>query len=154
MKVTFLKALVIVVGCAALAAGAGYGLGRIQTATPAAESTADNAKKPEPQFVDVGQLVVPVFVEGKTSAFVMIQVTLEAVNDKAATQLRSRLPVARSVVLQSLFGLAANGAFDARTADPAGVAKSLRQSLNQELSTELVKTVLIDRLLRQDNSRS
>jgi flagellar protein FliL len=158
MKLGSGKAIVILAGCAFLAASGGYGYGRLRAylSEPPAETAdgaeTDPAKKPE--FVDVGQLVVPVMKDGRTTAFILTQITLEAAGKEMAEALRQRLPNARSALLQSLFGLSAGGAFDTRTVEPVKVARALKENLNQELKGNLVKAVLIDRLLRQENTKN
>lgn len=56
-------------------------------------------------------------------------------------------------MLQGLFGLAGSGFFDGPPVDPAVAARALKQATNEQLGAELVKAVLIDRLLRQGNTR-
>lgn len=152
--------LAIFVLCAALAAAGGYGLGRLQQAQAASApgSTADKpGEKPEetggPFYVDVGQLMVPVLADGRTAAFILTQVTLQTGSADQANLIRRRLPHARSALLQALFGLAGSGAFDGPSVDPATVARSLKQAAGEQLGPDLVRAVLIDRLMRQENTR-
>jgi flagellar FliL protein len=142
--------------CAALAAAGGYGLGRLQLygdAAAAPAASAPGAEAAGPFYVEVGQLMVPVLVDGRTTAFILTQVTLEAAGAEQASLIRRRLPHARNALLQGLFGLAGAGAFDGPAVDPAAAARALKQAANEQLGAELVKTVLIDRLLRQENTR-
>ncbi|HYD69571.1 hypothetical protein [Azospirillum sp.] len=153
----------VVAICAALAAGAGYGLGRFQlyseaaAAAPApgsAQGTAPGAEAAGPFYVDIGQLMVPVLADGRTTAFILAQITLEAASADQANLIRRRLPHARNALLQGLFGLAGSGAFDGPSVDPAAAARTLKQAANEQLGSELVKAVLLDRLLRQENTRA
>lgn len=149
--------------CAALAGAAGYGIGRLQLTlgageTVAAEPQAEAAPEaltdgPGPFYVEVGQLMVPVLVEGRTNAFILTQITLQTGSVEQANRLRLHLPHARNALLQALFGMAGAGAFDGPSVDPAAVAKSLKQAAAEQLGPELVRAVLIDRLMRQENTR-
>ncbi len=154
--------LAVFVLCAALAAAGGYGLGRLQraeaaTAAAPGATTDKSAEKPEeaggPFYVDVGQLMVPVLADGRTTAFILTQITLQTGSADQANLIRRRLPHARNALLQALFGLAGSGAFDGPSVDPAAVARSLKQAAGDQLGPGLVRAVLIDRLLRQENTR-
>ncbi len=155
--------LSVFVLCAALAGAAGYGAGRLQLmlgaeekapAEPQAEAVAEmTADGPGPFYVEVGQLMVPVLVEGRTNAFILTQITLQAGSADQANVLRRHLPHARNALLQALFGMAGAGAFDGPAVDPAAVARSLKQATAEQLGPELVRAVLIDRLMRQENTR-
>lgn len=143
---------------AAVAAGIGYGIGRLDLGTRAAseQAAADKEKPlegPGPFLVDIGQLMVPVLVDGRTNAFILTQITLEAGSVEQANQIRRHMIHARSALLQGLFGLAGTGFFDGPTVDPAAASRALRQSANEQLGSNIVKGVLIDRLMRQENTR-
>ncbi len=147
---------VIAFGAAAvLAFATGYGAGRFQmwreVMPPAAPQIAEATDGPF--YVEAGQLVVPVWLDGRTQAFILTQITLEAAGTEEANLLRRRLPQARSALLQSLYGLAGSGFFDGPTVVPAEAARALQDGANAQLGQPLVKAVLIDRLLRQDNTR-
>ncbi|MGQ9369326.1 hypothetical protein [Azospirillum sp. ST 5-10] len=161
-----MKALLLFSVAAGLAFAGGYGAGRYELAARAAAPPADGAQEAEepagragedgaagPYYVEAGQFVVPVLAQGRTEAFILAQVTLEAGDGEGADLVRRRLPHARSAMLEGLFGLAQSGAFDGPAVDPAAVAGALRASANGQFSAGPVKAVLIDRLLRQDNSR-
>ena len=94
---------------------------------------------------------------GRTIAFILTQVTLEASSADDALLVRRRLPHARSAMLEALFDLAGQGRFNGPSVDPQGVATALLAGANGTLtsqeSTQPVRAVLIDRLLRQDNTR-
>ncbi|QCO18791.1 hypothetical protein D3869_26260 (plasmid) [Azospirillum brasilense] len=147
--------------CAALAAAVGYGIGRLQLtlgAEKAVEQTAGAGPDlptdgPGPFYVEVGQLMVPVLVEGRTNAFILTQITLQTGSVEQSNLLRRHLPHARNALLQALFGMAGAGAFDGPSVDPAAVAKSLKQAAAEQLGPDLVRGVLIDRLMRQENTR-
>jgi len=152
----------VVAVCAALAAGAGYGLGRFQLYSEAAAAAPPPAGAPGaaasgeaagPFYVEIGQLMVPVLADGRTAAFILAQITLEAASAEQANLIRRRLPHARNALLQGLFGLAGAGAFDGPAVDPAAAARTLKQAANEQLGGDLVKSVLLDRLLRQENTR-
>lgn len=150
--------LAIFILCAALAAAGGYGLGRLQGAEAAPNAaTGATAEKPDdagdPIYVDIGQLMVPVLADGRTTAFILTQITLQTNSTDQANLIRRRLPHARNALLQALFGLAGSGAFDGPSVDPAAVARSLKQAAGDQLGPDLVRAVLIDRLMRQENTR-
>jgi len=152
--------LAVFVLCAALAGAGGYGLGRLQlrgSAAPApsaGDATAETIDEAGgPFYVDVGQLMVPVLVDGRTNAFILTQITVQTGSADQANRIRRLLPHTRNALLQALFGLAGSGAFDGPAVDPAAVARSLKQAAADQLGPELVKAVLIDRLLRQENTR-
>jgi len=160
MSFSIPKAIVVTVGLAFVAGAIGFGAARLHVATGEAPkeltgpaTPAELAEKPKPEFVDVGQMVVPVLKAGKTQAFILSKLTLEAADSEAAAILKDRIPNARSVLLQTLYGLASSGAFENNDTDPKAVAETLKISLNDGMKSPLVKTVLIDRLLRQDNTR-
>ncbi|MDQ2104133.1 hypothetical protein [Azospirillum isscasi] len=150
--------------CAALAGAAGYGIGRLQLTLGAGEKAATDQQQagaapemptdgPGPFYVEVGQLMVPVLVEGRTNAFILTQITLQTGSVEQSNLLRRHLPHARNALLQALFGMAGAGAFDGPSVDPAAVAKALKQAAAEQLGPELVRGVLIDRLMRQENTR-
>ncbi|TWA64086.1 hypothetical protein FBZ84_10934 [Azospirillum baldaniorum] len=149
--------------CAALAAAVGYGIGRLQLTLGAEEKAAAEQQAgagpdlptdgPGPFYVEVGQLMVPVLVEGRTNAFILTQITLQTGSVEQSNLLRRQLPHARNALLQALFGMAGAGAFDGPSVDPAAVAKSLKQAAAEQLGPDLVRGVLIDRLMRQENTR-
>ncbi|WP_029008822.1 flagellar basal body-associated FliL family protein [Azospirillum halopraeferens] len=152
-----MNAFVLFAVAAGVAFAAGYGAGRAELAmaasAPAAGVAADPADSSGPHYVDAGQFVVPVLVQGQTAAFILTQMTLETANGDDAALVRRRLPHVRSAVLETLFDLARNGAFDGPAVEPAAAAAALRTGVNARFPAEPVRTVLIDRLLRQDNSR-
>lgn len=139
--------------CAALAAGAGYGLGALQT-TKSAKPVAEEPLASVPATVEIGQIVVPVVAEGRTTAFILAQITLDVAPADQLERVKKSVPKARDAALRALFALAGAGAFDTRTIDPARVAQELKRGINESLDGAPVKAVLIDRLLRQDNSRA
>ncbi|WP_114858631.1 flagellar basal body-associated FliL family protein [Azospirillum brasilense] len=148
--------------CAALAAAVGYGIGRLQLTLGAEEKAVEQtagagpdlpSDGPGPFYVEVGQLMVPVLVEGRTNAFILTQITLQTGSVEQSNLLRRHLPHARNALLQALFGMAGAGAFDGPSVDPAAVAKSLKQAAAEQLGPDLVRGVLIDRLMRQENTR-
>ena len=152
--------LAVFVLCAAMAGAGGYGLGRLQLhsaaapATPADDAVAETTDgSGGPFYVDVGQLMVPVMVDGRTNAFILTQVTVQTGSADQANRIRRLLPHTRNALLQALFGLAGAGTFDGPSVDPAAVARSLKQAATDQLGPALVKAVLIDRLLRQENTR-
>ena len=55
---------------------------------------------------------------GRTIAFILTQVTLEASSAEDALLVRRRLPHARSAMLESLFDLAGHGRFNGPAVDP------------------------------------
>ncbi|MFL7903999.1 hypothetical protein ACJ41P_22895 [Azospirillum argentinense] len=148
--------------CAALAAAVGYGIGRLQLTLGAEEKAVEQTAGagpdlptdgPGPFYVEVGQLMVPVLVEGRTNAFILTQITLQTGSVEQSNLLRRHLPHARNALLQALFGMAGAGAFDGPSVDPAAVARSLKQAAAEQLGPDLVRGVLIDRLMRQENTR-
>lgn len=156
-----MKAVLLFAVAAGLAFAGGYGFGRYETmprpapppdSTPAA--VAGETIGTGPYYVELGQLVVPMLNKGRTIAFILTQITLEAGSNDQASLVRRRLPHARSAMLETLFGLAGTGSFDGPAVDPQAVSTALLRSANTQFSSEPVKAVLIDRLLRQDNSRS
>lgn len=156
-----MKGIIVFAVAAGLAFAAGYGAGRYETmpspavAEPvsAPMAVAGEAIGTGPHYVEVGQLVVPMLAKGRTVAFILTQITLEAGSTDQANMVRRRLPHARSALLETLFGLAGMGSFDGPAVDPIAVSAALLQSANGQFSSRPVKAVLIDRLLRQDNSR-
>ena len=150
---------------ALLAFVGGYGMGHWTTAAEEAptDGTADDpqaagtasgaAARSESLYVPVGQIIVPLLKGGRTEAFIMTQVTMEAVGQEAAHGMRRRLPQLRNAVLQSLFGLAGDGFFDGPSIEPAEAGRAIRKAVNDQFGEELVRQVLIDRLMRQDNRR-
>jgi len=155
-----MKALLLFAAAAGLAFAGGYGFGRYETMPRPAPppDTAPAAVAGEvigsgPYYVEVGQLVVPMLSKGRTVAFILTQITLEAGSNDQASLVRRRLPHARSAMLETLFGLAGAGRFDGPAVDPMAVSAALLRSANGQYSSQPVKAVLIDRLLRQDNSR-
>lgn len=159
-----MKAVFLFMVAAGIAFAGGYGYGRYETtrdvpapldAKAATTSAPASAAVSEdgPYYVDAGQLVVPLLQRGRTVAFILTQITLEVGDTDQAQALRRRLPRARSALLQSLFGLASAGRFDGPAVDPEGVAAALLTGANEALPGNPVRAVLIDRLLRQDNTR-
>lgn len=156
-----MKAVLLFAVAAALAFAGGYGFGRFEA--PQAPETVDrlpDAGVPVaggPYYVEAGQLIVPMLERGRTIAFILTQVTLEASSADDALLVRRRLPHARSAMLEALFDLAGQGRFNGPSVDPQGVATALLAGANGTLtsqeSTQPVRAVLIDRLLRQDNTR-
>jgi flagellar basal body-associated protein FliL len=141
---------------AILAFAGGYGMGILQTDQANAEDGVQASRPDEassPDYVPVGQIVVPLLAAGRTDAFILAQVTLEASGPDAADDLRRRMPHVRNAVLQSLFGLAGAGVFDGPSIEPGAVAQAIRLATNEQLGREGVRRVLIDRLLRQENRR-
>jgi flagellar protein FliL len=106
-----------------------------------------------PAYVELGQLVVPVLRNGRTTSFVLAQVTLEAAGKGEADRLKRILPHARNAILQGLYGLAGNGFFDGSSVDPAAAARVLKQGADEQLGANLVRAVLFDMLLKQNNNR-
>ncbi|AWK88257.1 hypothetical protein [Azospirillum thermophilum] len=157
MERRFWRDSALFLASAAVAAGIGYGVGRLDLGTRATPEQAAVTDKPlegpGPFLVDIGQLMVPVLVDGRTNAFILTQITLEAGSVDQANLIRRHMIHARSALLQGLFGLAGTGFFDGPTVDPAAASRALRQSANEQLGSNIVKGVLIDRLMRQENTR-
>ncbi|CAO3438332.1 hypothetical protein [Azospirillum doebereinerae] len=157
-----MKAVLLFAVAAGLAFAGGYGAGRYETRPRPAAPPSDAAPTAlagesigsGPYYVEVGQLVVPMLAKGRTVAFILTQITLEANSNDEASLVRRRLPHARSAMLETLFGLAGSGSFDGPAVDPLAVSAALLRSANGQYSSQPIRTVLIDRLLRQDNSRS
>ncbi|MBY6266315.1 hypothetical protein EI613_31065 [Azospirillum sp. 412522] len=156
-----MKAVLLFAMAATLAFAGGYGFGRIEApqemAPVAGPATPAEAVSGGPYYVEAGQLVVPMLEQGRTIAFILTQVTLEASSADEALLVRRRLPHARSAMLEALFDLAGHGRFNGPAVDPQGVATALLAGANGSLtgreSAQPVRAVLIDRLLRQDNTR-
>lgn len=164
-----MKAVLSFAVAAALAFAGGYGFGRFDALPPAPAPGAPAAAPVagNPHYVEAGQLVVPMLDQGRTVAFILTQVTLEAANADDALAVRRRLPHARSAMLEALFDLAGHGRFNGPSVDPQGVAAALLASANGSFAglegggqgggqgggVRPVRSVLIDRLLRQDNTR-
>lgn len=155
------RSIGLVVLAAAMAFGVGFGAGWLDAGhEPGGPSgTAVRADPiigtPTPDYyVEAGQFVVPVLSGGRTLAFVLAQVTVEAADGATADRLRRQLPHARNALLQALYGMAGSGAFDGDTTDVAAVGRALRDRLNEDLGAGTARTVLFDRLLRQPNSRA
>jgi hypothetical protein len=156
-----MKAVLLFAVAAALAFGGGYGFGRIEALQDSAPAAPAEPTSGGPYYVEAGQLVVPMLERGRTIAFILTQVTLEASSADNALLVRRRLPHARSAMLESLFDLAGRGRFNGPAVDPQGVAAALLAGANGSFSVSLggresaqpVRAVLIDRLLRQDNTR-
>ena len=151
-----MKAVLLFAVAAALAFGGGYGLGRIEATQDSAPAAPAETASGGPYYVEAGQLVVPMLERGRTIAFILTQVTLEASSADNALLVRRRLPHARSAMLESLFDLAGRGRFNGPAVDPQGVATALLAGANGSFgreSAQPIRSVLIDRLLRQDNTR-
>ncbi|WP_372395961.1 hypothetical protein ABMY26_12065 [Azospirillum sp. HJ39] len=165
-----MKAVLPFAVAAALAFAGGYGFGRFDALPsepapggPAAAPGDAAAPAASPHYVEAGQLIVPMLEQGRTVAFILTQVTLEAASADDALAVRRRLPHARSAMLEALFDLAGHGRFNGPSVDPHGVAAALLASANgsfagpeggqQAGGVRPVRSVLIDRLLRQDNTR-
>ncbi|HYG86964.1 MAG TPA: hypothetical protein VD978_11960 [Azospirillum sp.] len=149
---------VVVTVLTVLAFGAGYGGGFLQMRQPASQEAGPASPAPKgdgegPHYIDVGQFVVPVLVGGRTTSFVLAQITLEAEDATQEGALRRRLPQARSALLQGLYGLAGSGFFEEPTIQLGAAARALRESANEQLGRDMVKAVVIDRLLKQENTR-
>ncbi|CBS91029.1 hypothetical protein [Azospirillum lipoferum] len=156
-----MKAVLLFAVAAALAFAGGYGFGRFEAPQDTAATGQPDAGASiagGPYYVEAGQLVVPMLERGRTVAFILTQVTLEASSADDALLVRRRLPHARSAMLEALFDLAGHGRFNGPSVDPQGVATALLAGANGTLtsheSAQPVRAVLIDRLLRQDNTRS
>ncbi|SMH63048.1 flagellar basal body-associated FliL family protein [Azospirillum agricola] len=159
-----MKAVLLFAVAAGLAFAGGYGYGRYEAMPRPAPPVPSPDAPPGPvagetigtgpYYVEVGQLIVPMLAKGRTVAFILTQITLEAGSSDQANMLKRRLPHARSAMLETLFGLAGSGSFDGPAVDPLALSAALLRSANGSYSSPPVKAVLIDRLLRQDNSRS
>ena len=172
-----MKAVLLLAVAAALAFAGGYGFGRIGAPQEAAPAVPAETVAGGPYYVEAGQLVVPMLDRGRTIAFILTQITLEASSADDALLVRRRLPHARSAMLEALFDLAGHGRGNARGAPlshpagpagpPAGVFSprgappgrrpgangSFGISLGGREAPQPLRAVLIDRLLRQDNTR-
>jgi flagellar FliL protein len=137
----------------AVAFGAGYGGGLATTGAEPAGTPAAAPAGTGPHYVEIGQLVVPVMDAGRTTSFVLAQITVEAAGETAAQQLRRELPHARNALLQGLYGLAADGFFEGTSVDPAEASRRLAEAAGRRFGPDVVKEVLFDRLLKQDNRR-
>lgn len=151
-----MKGIVKVAIACAVAFGGGYGGGLWATRPAPAEEPAPAAQadRPGPHYVELGQLVVPVMADGRTTSFVLAQITLEAAGIDQAIRLRREMPHARNTLLQELYGLAADGFFEGSSIDPAEVTSRLMTAVDGQFGPGVVKALLFDRLLKQDNSRS
>ena len=155
-----MKAVLLFAVAAALAFAGGYGFGRFEAPQDTAATGRPDAGASVaggPYYVEAGQLVVPMLERGRTIAFILTQVTLEASSADDALMVRRRLPHARSAMLEALFDLAGHGRFNGPSVDPQGVATALLAGANGTLTShegsQPIRAVLIDRLLRQDNTR-
>lgn len=147
-----MKAPILLALAAALAFAGGYGVGLLPPAgaeVPAPGPLPDGI----PSYVGMGQFAVPVLQNGRTTSFVLAEVTLEASGPAAAETLRRRLPHARDALLRGLYGLAGEGFFDAPAVDPAAAAAALARAAEAQFGPGLVRAVLFDRLMKQNNNR-
>ena len=135
------RLLLVTAAAAALAFAAGYGGGRLQVMREAAQANPDPAagqaaspggteEAGAPYYVDAGQFVVPVLSDGRTAAFILAKLTLEAASQDDANRLRRTLPHTRSALFQSLYGLAGAGSFEGSAVDLPGTEAALRRSAN------------------------
>lgn len=147
MKTPLLLAL-----ATALAFAGGYGAGLLPAAGTGTQD-ADSLPDARPAYVDMGQFAVPVLRNGRTTSFVLAEVTLEASGPDAADMLKRRLPHARDALLRGLYDLAGEGFFDGSTVDPAAAAAMLARTAEEQLGPGLVRAVLFDRLMKQNNNR-
>lgn len=147
-----MKAPLLLALASALAFAGGYGAGLLPRAG-AATGDAVPLEAAVPSYVGIGQFAVPVLRDGRTTSFVLAEVTLETTGPAAAETLRRHLPHVRDTLLQGLYGLAGEGFFDAPAVDPAAAAGTLGRRIEARLGPGLVRAVLFDRLMKQNNNR-
>jgi flagellar protein FliL len=149
-----MKAPILLALAAALAFAGGYGAGLLPPAgAEAPDQDPDLLPDAVPSYVGMGQFAVPVLRNGRTTSFVLAEVTLEASGPVAAETLRRRLPHARDALLRGLYSLAGEGFFDTPAVDPAAAAAALARAAEAQFGPGLVRAVLFDRLMKQNNNR-
>lgn len=140
--------------------GGGVGAGLALRPAPDPNEIAQAALEPAevdpeslPEYAKLNsQFVVPVVVQGRVQAMVILALSLEVERGKA-TEVYPREPKLRDVFLQILFDHANAGGFDGSFTDGANLVllrKSLLEGAKGVLGA-MVTDVLISDIARQDN---
>ena len=158
------KVLPLLLGLVGLGLGAGAGyvfrptpeLGPDPVAAPAPDTAQTDAHGPDAEALHeyarlANQFIVPVLVNGKVSALMVLSLSLE-VSLGATPEVDAAEPKLRDVFLQILFDHANAGGFDGSYTDAANLV-GLRAALREAAKTVLgntVSDVLITDIMRRD----
>lgn len=101
-------------------------------------------------YLQVDQIVIPFFKNGRTTAYIMAEVSLETSTEPEYNALRNAMPRIQSTIRRALTLEAARGAFDGDTADIDELGAAVRDALNKlfpEAPRPPVEAVFFRRLL-------
>ncbi len=104
-------------------------------------------------YLQVDQVVIPLMKNGRTTAYILAEVSLETSSEPEYNALRNAMPRIQATVRRALTREAARGAFDGDSADIDELGEAVRGSLNSlfpEAPRPPVEAVFFRRLLLEN----
>jgi flagellar FliL protein len=104
---------------------------------------------PEATFVDVGELIVPVYNRDGQDNFMVVRMELEVGEAMSADQVRYLLPRLRDAYIGTLSTMAGRGELVEESRRAATIKRALKLASDRVLGPDAVKDVLLQRAWQQ-----
>ncbi|ACI97670.1 hypothetical protein [Rhodospirillum centenum] len=132
----------------------GFALGRVVVqpvpATPPADPPPGAAlgSKDIEMLADLGQIIVPIWREGRIAGYVAAAISLRLAPGSAPSEL---MPILHDRMLATLIDAGAEGRLDPGTADPAALSAALLEAARDAIGPDRVRSLDLSKLVRQEN---
>jgi len=135
--------------CGALISGMKWmGLGPFKE-TKKVEKKVRVEKKDPTRFVDMDPMAIPIFQGNRVAATVQIQVKLETLGDKNATQIRRMMPVITDAFVRDLHGFLPRLLKAEERIDVLIIKQRLQMISDKVAGTDLIRNVLVQSVIDQ-----
>ena len=108
-----------------------------------------NGSAPEAVFVDVGELIVPVYNRDGQDNFMVVRMELEVGEAMSADEVRYLLPRLRDAYIGTLSTMAGRGELVEESRRAATIKRALKLASDRVLGPDAVKDVLLQRAWQQ-----
>ncbi|MFC7335270.1 hypothetical protein [Rhodocista pekingensis] len=133
----------------------GFALGRVVVQpVPATPPPADPppgaalGSKDIEMLADLGQIIVPIWREGRIIGYVAAAISLRLAPGSAPSEL---MPILHDRMLETLIDAGAEGRLDPGAADPAALSAALLAAARDAIGPERVRSLDLSKLVRQEN---
>jgi flagellar protein FliL len=118
--------------------------------TPEAEQAeGGHGGAPEAVFVDVGELIVPVYNRDGQDNFMVVRMELEVGEAMSADEVRHLLPRLRDAYIGTLSTMAGRGELVEESRRAATIKRALKLTSDRVLGPDAIKDVLLQRAWQQ-----
>lgn len=139
--------------CAVAGAG-GYGGALLFIGKEARDEYHVEGGDSAPAVLNLGQFTIPVFEDDRVRGVLLAQINVETEGLQHMQSLSRNKAQIRSLVIDSFFAMEKEGLIAPDALSASGVAERLKKDLSMAFTDAKIRSVLIDRLLIQENGRA